>query len=82
MSEEKAKLNRRFAGKVVSAKMQKTITVLVSRVVTHKVYGKQYAVSRKYKVHDGKGTCRVGDKVTIEECRPVSRDKRWRVVEK
>lgn len=80
MSETKAKLHRRFTGEVVSAKMQKTVTVLVSRVVRHKVYGKQYAISRKYKVHDEKGTCHMGDKVTIEECRPISRDKRWRVV--
>lgn len=82
MAEEKAKLHRRFAGAVVSASMQKTVTVLVSRVVTHRIYGKQYTVSRKYKAHDEKGACRVGDRVMIEECRPISRAKRWRVVEK
>jgi len=82
MTENKTKLHRRFSGEVVSAKMQKTVTVLVSRVVRHKVYGKQYAVSRKYKAHDEKGACRVGDKVTIKECRPISRDKRWRVITK
>lgn len=80
--EKKVKISRRFDGQVISTAMTKTATVLVTRTVRHKVYGKQYTVSRKFKAHDEKQSCRVGDKVTIEECRPFSKDKRWRVIKK
>jgi small subunit ribosomal protein S17 len=79
--EKKIKLARRLQGKVVSAGMQKTVVVLVSRAVNHPIYRKQYTVSRKFKAHDEKQSCRVGQSVIIEECRPLSRDKRWRVIE-
>ncbi len=74
--------NRRFEGVVVSDKMQKTIVVRVDRVKTHPKYHKQYAVSKRYKVHDEKNEFKTGDKVTFVETRPMSKDKRWRVVGK
>jgi small subunit ribosomal protein S17 len=73
---------RRFEGTVVSDKMSKTIVVRVDRVKTHSKYLKQYAVSKRYKVHDEKGEFKVGDRVSFEECRPYSKDKRWRAVGK
>ena len=73
---------RRFQGVVVSDKMKKTIVVRVDRVKTHPKYHKQYAVSKRYKVHDELNTFKIGDAVTFEECRPYSKDKRWRVIGK
>lgn len=73
---------RQLVGTVVSDKMQKTIVVNVDSVKTHAKYGKQYVVSNRFKVHDEKNEYKVGDKVAFEECRPYSRDKRWRVVGK
>ncbi len=74
------KLIRNFEGEVVSAKMDKTAVVLVSRTVKHKKYLKQYKVSRKFKAHDPKNECSIGDLVEIRECRPVSKDKKWKIV--
>ena len=73
---------RTFQGVVVSDKMQKTIVVRVDRSKQHPKYHKYFVVSRKYKVHDEKGEYHTGDVVEFEECRPLSRDKRWRVVRK
>lgn len=73
---------RVFQGVVVSDKMQKTIVVRVDRAKQHPKYRKYFIVSRKYKVHDEKGEYHVGDVVEFEECRPLSRDKRWRVLRK
>jgi len=73
---------RELEGLVVSDKMQKTIVVRVDRVKTHPKYGKQFVVSKRYKVHDEKGEYKTGDKVVFVECRPLSRDKRWRVTGK
>jgi small subunit ribosomal protein S17 len=73
---------RRFTGVVVSDKMQKTIVVRIDRVKTHPKYHKQYAVSKRYKVHDEKNEFKTGDVVIFEECRPYSKDKRWRVIGK
>lgn len=73
---------RRFTGVVVSDKMKKTIVVRIERVKTHAKYQKQYAVSKRYKVHDEKNEFKVGDVVAFEECRPYSKDKRWRVIGK
>ena len=67
-------------GKVVSAKMQKTIIVAVSRLKTHPKYGKKYQSTRRYKVHDEEGRHKVGDVVEIVPCRPISRDKNYKVV--
>lgn len=71
---------RRLQGTVVGDKMDKTIVVTVRRVATHRKYKKQYAVHKKYKVHDPKNEYHIGDVVIFEEMRPISRDKRWRVI--
>ncbi len=65
---------------VVSDKADKTIVVNVDRVRQHPKYHKRYTVSKKYKVHDEKGQFKEGDKVIFIECRPISKDKKWRVI--
>jgi small subunit ribosomal protein S17 len=67
-------------GVVVSDKMDKTVVVNVSRFVKHPLYGKFYKVSKKYKAHDEENVCKIGDKVEIVETRPISKDKRFKVV--
>jgi len=79
MAEQK-KNNRKLKGVVVSDKMDKTITVKVESLKVHPKYHKRYVSSRKYKVHDEKGQHKVGDVVSFVECRPISKDKRWRVI--
>lgn len=74
------KNRKKLQGVVVSDKMDKTVTVLVNRFVKHPKYGKYMKVSKKYKAHDGANTYAVGDTVTIEECPPISKDKRFTVV--
>ncbi|OFZ87303.1 MAG: 30S ribosomal protein S17 [Betaproteobacteria bacterium RBG_16_64_18] len=76
---EKQKIQRSLTGRVVSDKMDKTITVLIERRVTHPLYGKIVTRSKKYHAHDEKNECHEGDLVTIEECRPISKTKAWRV---
>ncbi len=76
---EQQKIQRTLTGRVVSDKMDKTITVLIERRVTHPLYGKIVTRSKKYHAHDENNECHEGDLVTIEECRPVSRTKAWRV---
>ncbi len=66
-------------GVVVSDKMQKTIVVQVERTVQHPKYRKYLSQRKRYKAHDEKNECKIGDRVRIEETRPVSRDKRWRL---
>lgn len=73
---------RVFTGEVVSNKMHKTIVVRVDSAKVHPKYGKRYILSRKYKVHDEKNEYQVGDVVKFTECRPLSKDKRWRVIGK
>lgn len=73
-------IRRKFNGVVVSDKSDKTIVVKVETVKIHPKYKKRYTVSRKYKVHDEKNQHKTGDIVSFVECRPLSRDKRWRVV--
>jgi len=68
-------------GKVVSNKMQKTITVAVDRKVKHPIYGKFVNRTTKFKAHDEQNTAGIGDTVRIMETRPLSKDKRWRLVE-
>jgi small subunit ribosomal protein S17 len=68
-------------GKVVSNKMQKTITVAVDRKVKHPIYGKFVNRTTKLKAHDEQNTAGIGDLVRIMETRPLSKDKRWRLVE-
>jgi len=66
-------------GVVVSDKMNKTVVVKVDRLVKHSVYNKYIKRSVTYKAHDENNTCKVGDRVQIIECRPMSKDKRWNV---
>ena len=76
-----AKVKRSQVGRVVSDKMDKTVTVLLERKVKHALYGKYIKRSTKVKAHDEENTCAEGDTVRIEECRPLSKSKSWRVVE-
>lgn len=78
MSEEANK--RTLTGRVVSDKMEKTVTVLVERRVKHPLYGKIMTRSKKYHAHDEKNEFHEGDLVIIEECRPLARTKAWRVI--
>ncbi len=71
---------RRLIGRVASAKMQKTVVVEVVRFKRDNVYKKYVKVRKRYKAHDEKGEYRAGDRVEIEEHRPLSREKRWKVV--
>ena len=68
-------------GVVVSDKMQKTVVVAVERRVPHPVYGKMVTRTTRFKAHDEANSSKVGDRVRIMETRPLSKDKRWRVVE-
>ena len=68
-------------GNVVSDKMDKSIVVSVENFVRHPLYGKAVKQSKKFKAHDENNECKIGDKVKIMETRPISKDKRWRVVE-
>jgi len=72
---------RQLVGRVVSDKMQKTVTVLVERRVKHPLYGKVITRSSRYHAHDEARSCKEGDLVLIEECRPIARTKSWRVIE-
>ncbi|MFA6504014.1 MAG: 30S ribosomal protein S17 [Patescibacteria group bacterium] len=75
---KEAKTRRRLIGTVVSANMIKIVVVRIERMVQHPKYGKTYAVSKKYKVHDPESQAKVGAIIEIEETRPMSTDKRWR----
>jgi small subunit ribosomal protein S17 len=72
---------RTIEGRVVSNKMDKTVTVLVERQVKHPLYGKYIRRSSKLHAHDDANVCREGDVVRVTECRPISKSKNWRVVE-
>lgn len=72
--------NRTLMGRVVSNKMEKTITVLIERRVKHPIYGKFITRSTKVHAHDEENQCRIGDMVTVEQCRPLSKSKTWRLV--
>jgi small subunit ribosomal protein S17 len=76
---EAAKVVRSLTGRVVSDKMDKTVTVLVERRVKHPVIGKVIRLSKKYHAHDEQNECQEGDLVEIQEGRPVSKTKSWRV---
>jgi small subunit ribosomal protein S17 len=78
MSEER-NLARTASGTVVSNKMNKTITVLVERRIKHPLYGKYIKRSKKIHAHDADNQCQEGDKVTIEETRPISKSKAWKL---
>lgn len=67
-------------GIVVSDKMNKTVVVAVESLVKHPIYGRRMRRTKRYKAHDEDNRCRIGDRVRIEETRPLSKDKNWRVV--
>jgi len=75
-------MSKRLKGKVISDKMDKTVVVKVSRLKQHPRYKKRYEVDKNFKAHDEEEEYEVGDEVLIEECRPISKDKRWRVIDK
>lgn len=80
MEKETQKIKKVLSGVVVSDKMDKTVTVLVNRFVKHPKYGKFMKVSKKYKVHDENNEYKDGDKVKIEETKPISKDKSFKVI--
>lgn len=80
MSEAKSN-PRMLTGRVVSDKMNQTVTVLVERRVRHPIYGKIIRRSTKVHAHDADNSCRIGDTVVVQECRPLSKTKTWRLVE-
>jgi len=73
---------RRLRGTVVSDKMSKTVVVDVTRLTINSKYKKYYKLSNRFKAHDENGEYKVGDKVLIEETKPMSKEKRWKVIEK
>jgi small subunit ribosomal protein S17 len=78
-TQREAPNKRTLTGRVVSDKMTKTVTVLVERRVKHPLYGKFVTRTKKYHAHDEDGSYHEGDLVEIEECRPISKTKAWRV---
>jgi small subunit ribosomal protein S17 len=76
-----AKVEKLQTGVVVGNKMDKTVIVRIDRQKRHRLYGKTIRVTQRYKVHDETNACNLGDIVKISETRPLSREKRWRVVE-
>ncbi len=78
---EERNLRKTMIGTVISDKMDKTIVVAVETSVSHKVYGKTVKRTYKLKAHDEENACKIGDKVKVMETRPLSKDKRWRLVE-
>jgi small subunit ribosomal protein S17 len=78
---EQRGLRKTRVGIVVSDKMDKTITIAIERKVSHPIYKKYFKKTTKLMAHDEKSECRVGDKVKVMETRPLSKNKRWRMVE-
>jgi len=83
MSEQASeqKVQRKIVGRVVSDKMDKTVSVAIERLVKHPVVGKYIRRTSKLMAHDEKNECRNGDRVAISECRPIAKNKSWRVVD-
>ena len=85
MSEEAkaadVKLRRTITGRVVSDKMDKTVSVAIERLIKHPMYGKYIRRTSKVLAHDERNECKAGDRVTISECRPKSKNKAWQVVD-
>ncbi|HPE78519.1 MAG: 30S ribosomal protein S17 [Chromatiaceae bacterium] len=79
MSEQAAD-NRTLQGRVVSDKMDKSITVVIERRVKHPIYGKFVRRSTKVHAHDENNECQIGDLVVVEQCRPLSKTKKWRFI--
>lgn len=84
MSEEKkteGKVRRTVVGRVVSDKMDKTVSVAIERLIKHPMYGKYIRRTSKVLAHDANNECKAGDRVSISECRPQSKHKSWQVVD-
>ena len=81
MSQDNIQQGRTVEGRVVSNKMNKTVTVLIERHVKHALYGKYLRRSTKLHAHDEDNACNEGDLVRVVECRPLSKTKNWRVLE-
>ena len=85
MNQENEKLEKRntrkIIGKVVSNKMDKTVSVAIERLIKHQVYGKYIRRTSKVLAHDENNSCNEGDRVAISECRPISKHKSWKVVD-
>ena len=81
MSEDTKKVRRTIVGRVVSDKMDKTVSVAVERLIKHPIYGKYIRRTTKVLAHDASNECKPGDRVTISECKPVSKNKSWAVVD-
>lgn len=75
------KNRRTVVGRVVSDKMDKTVSVAIERLVKHPVVGKYIRRTSKLMAHDEKNECKIGDRVTISECRPIAKNKAWRVID-
>lgn len=73
---------KQLQGTIISDKMKHTVVVKVERIKQHPKYRKRYMVFKKYKAHYTGDELKIGDKVVIQECRPISKDKKWRVVKK
>jgi small subunit ribosomal protein S17 len=80
MSEEKKKQTRTIVGRVISDKMDKTVSVAVERLIKHPMYGKYIRRTTKVLAHDANNECKSGDRVAISECKPISKNKAWAVV--
>ncbi|NPV47461.1 MAG: 30S ribosomal protein S17 [Armatimonadetes bacterium] len=80
MSDQAKTRKRTLEGVVVSDKMDKTVVVAVQRLTPHPLYGRVMRRTAKYKAHDEANDCHQGDRVAIQECRPLSKDKCWRVI--
>ena len=76
-----SKKRKSFIGRVISDKMDKTVVLAVTRRIAHARYNKVVKRTTKYKAHDEKNECKVGDMVRVIETRPISKDKRWKVLE-
>lgn len=76
------KLKRTLSGRVISNKMNKTVTVLIEKRLKHPLYGKFITRTKKYHVHDEENQSKIGDIVIIEECRPISKTKNWKISNK
>ena len=80
MSEEIKKAQRTIVGRVVSDKMDKTVSVAIERLIKHPMYGKYIRRTTKVLAHDASNECKSGDRVAISECKPISKNKSWAVV--
>jgi small subunit ribosomal protein S17 len=80
MSEDNKKGQRTLVGRVVSDKMDRTVSVAIERLIKHPMYGKYIRRTSKVLAHDANNECKPGDRVAISECKPISKNKSWKVV--